>query len=439
MSVRVRLAPSPTGPLHVGTARTALFNFLYAKVHDGTFLLRIEDTDRERSKPEYAAEILEGLKWLGVVWEEGPDVGGPHGPYRQSERLAHYQEAAQRLLRQGRAEKRDGAVVFRASVESPVVVDDLIRGAVSFPPSELADFVIVKSDGTPLFHLTVVVDDAAMGVTHVIRGEDHLSNTPRHMLLQRALGLPTPQYAHLPLLLDARRRKLSKRTAETGLLAYRDQGYLPEAMVNFLVLLGWNPKTTEEVFTIEDLAERFDLAAVQRGGAVFDSQKLDWLQREHLGRLPLATLRERAAPFLTHAGVSVVDRTLVERALAIWRERGGPLGAFTEAMRFCFAEPHLVVGDVPWRGTSSTAAAAALAATREILEALPAATWDRAEHLQAALLEGVGKRGVDRGTALWPLRYALTGRRESPGPHEVAWILGREETLKRIARARALL
>lgn len=439
MSVRVRLAPSPTGPLHVGTARTALFNYLFAKGHDGTFLLRSEDTDRERSKPEFEAEILAGLMWLGLVWKEGPDVGGPHAPYRQSERMSLYQQAAEQLLKSGAAEERDGAIVFRSRPEGPVVVDDLIHGKVSFPARELEDFVIVKSDKTPLFHLTVVVDDAAMGITHVIRGEDHLSNTPKHLLLQEALGLPTPQYAHLPLLLDAQRKKLSKRSGETSLLVYRDQGYLPEAMVNFLALLGWNPKTTEEVFLIEELVERFDLAGVQKGGAVFDRKKLDWLQREHLRRLSLETLGQRVTPFLERAGLQNANRVVTERALDVWRERGGTLGTFAESMRFCFAEPALNAADLPWRGSSSADAEAALDFGVKVLETFPAETWDSTRDIQEALFALCERLGKGRGEILWPMRVALTGLRESPGPHEVAWILGREETLRRLARSRRML
>ncbi len=438
MSVRVRLAPSPTGPLHVGNARTALFNMLFARHHGGAFLLRVEDTDRERSKPEYERELLEGFRWLGLTWDEGPDVGGPHAPYRQSERTARYRAALEQLLREGKAYEHEGAILLRVTPEA-ITVHDLVRGDVRFPAEEQQDFVIARGRDDPLFHLAVVVDDAAMEITHVIRGEDHLSNTPRHMLLQRALGLPTPQYAHLPLLLDAERKKLSKRTAQTGLLVYRDEGYLPEAMVNFLALLGWNPKTTDEIFTLPALVERFDLPGVQKGGAVFDLKKLDWLQREHLRRLPLVTLAERAGAFLARAGLQQESGAVVERALDVWRERGGILTKFTEDMRFCFTEPTMTVADLPWRGTSPADAAAALDFVSRVLENLPAATWENKQQVHERLLAAVAGAAKDKGTILWPLRYALTGQRQSPGPHEVAWILGKEETLRRVRKARELI
>mgnify|MGYP001573533925 CR=1 FL=1 len=437
MSVRVRLAPSPTGPLHVGTARTALFNFLFARQHDGQLLLRIEDTDRERSRPEYEQEIFDGLRWLGVSWDEGPEVGGPHGPYRQSERGSLYRAAVDRLLREGKAYEDQGAILLRVH-EQEIVVSDLVRGEVRFPGTEQRDFIIARTADDPLFHLAVVVDDAEMGVTHVIRGEDHLSNTPRHILLQRALGVPTPQYAHLPLLLDAERRKLSKRTAETGLLAYREEGYLPEVVVNFLALLGWNPKTQTEVFTIEDLVEHFDIAGVQKGGAVFARAKLDWLQRVHLRTLQLPTLAQRVAPYLERASIRM-HPALLERALNIWRERGGVLAEVPEAVAFYAAPPDLVATAIPWRGTTSEQAREALAFASGVFERFSDEVFRNREDLQRQLLAAVSAAKRDRGTVLWPVRYALSGKRESPGPADIAWVLGKEETVRRLRHARTLL
>lgn len=438
MNVRVRLAPSPTGPLHVGTARTALFNLLFARRHGGQFLLRLEDTDRERSKPEYEQEILEGLRWLGITWDEGPEVGGPHAPYRQSERIALYREKLEQLLGEGKAYERDGAVLLRVPSEE-MIVPDLVRGAVRFPPSEQQDFVIARALDDPLFHLAVVVDDAVMGITHVIRGEDHLSNTPRHILLQRALGLPTPAYAHLPLLLDTNRKKLSKRTAETGLLAYRDKGYLPEAMVNFLALLGWNPKTEEEVFTIEDLVERFDLGGVQKAGAIFDLKKLDWLQRQHLQKLSPSALADRARTFLKETGTRVPDRAVLERAVTVWRERGGTLSDFPRDMHFVLEEPELNVQDFPWRGTTVVQGLESSTYCSSILGQLTSETWNEPQRLREALLGVLKREGKDLGTYLWPTRYALTGERESPDWSEVAWILGLAETLRRLRDVQKLV
>lgn len=433
MSVRVRLAPSPTGPLHVGTARTALFNVLFARRHGGKFLLRIEDTDRERSKPAFEQEILDGLRWLGLAWDEGPDIGGPHAPYRQSERGERYRAALDRLLREGKAYEEGGALLLRVTPEE-VVVPDLVRGKVRFPASGQADFVIARSLDDPLFHLAVVVDDAEMGITHVIRGEDHLSNTPRHILLQRALGLETPHYAHLPLLLDRQRRKLSKRTAETGLLAYRDQGYLPEAMVNFLALLGWNPKSEQEVFTIEELAAKFDLASVQKGGAVFDVKKLEWLQRQHLQRIERGTLLERARPFTGNFRVSHL-----EHSLEVWRDHEILLSTLPDALAVETQPPMLVRGDIPWRGTSEEKTREALRFAEQMIKELPDTAWDSRDRLQEAFRDAVDAAGWDRGVVLWPVRYALSGRRESPGPGELAWLLGKDETVRRVRRAQEVL
>ena len=446
MRVRVRLAPSPTGPLHVGTARTALFNYLFARQYGGQFILRIEDTDRTRSKAEYEREILEGLRWLGLSWDEGLDVGGPHAPYRQSERSPHYDAAIEKLLREGKAVEQAGAITFRVTTTEPLVVHDLIRGDVQFPSTEFSDFVIAKSatarEGkwVPLFHLAVVVDDAAMGITHVIRGEDHLSNTPKHILLQRALGLPTPQYAHVPLLLDTERKKLSKRTLASGatldvrLLGYRDQGYLPEAMVNFLALLGWNPKTSDEVFTLDELVKRFRLEGIQKAGAIFDLKKLDWLQQQHLKRQDIQQLQEYARPFGELVGVRNP-----QGSLEVWREHGLLLRELPEVLAIETQMPELVRKDIPWRGASEETTREALRFAEKMIKELPLTAWETRDGLQTAFRDAVDAAGWDRGTVLWTLRYALSGKRESAGPGELAWLLGKEETLRRLQNALAVL
>ena len=460
--VRVRIAPSPTGPLHVGLARTALFNYLFARHHrDGKFIIRIEDTDQERSKPVYTEEILTGLSWLGLAWDEGPDAAQTFGPYVQSERMEHYGRAIGKLLNEEKASVREGAVVFHARVAQPMVIQDLVRGNVQFPPETVNDFVIAKPAITaaeerlveavptppsrlrgagkwvPLFHLAVVVDDAAMKITHVIRGEDHLSNTPKHILLQQALGLPTPEYAHIPLLLDRERRKLSKRTAETGLLAYRDQGYLPEAMVNFLALLGWNPKTAEEVFTLEELVQRFDLAGVQKAGAVFDTKKLNWLQREHLRHIQMEKLQKHAELFTGPFEILRVHNP--RNSLEVWRDHGLLLSEFPEEIKAEIEQPELSRPDIPWRGVSEENTRDALRFAESMIQNLPETAWQNADTLQTAFLDAVDHAGWDRGTVLWPLRYALYGKRESPGPGKRAFLVGKEETLRRIHKALAVL
>ena len=346
MTPRCRIAPSPTGPLHIGTARTALFNFLFARQHGGTFILRLEDTDQARSTLAYERDILDGLHWLGLEWDEGPEVAGqpargPYGPYRQSERTALYAAAIDHLLAEDRAypcfcttdelaadreaqqkAKQDAAYVGRcASLTQderaarraegrPAVIrfrvgservefDDLVRGHVGIDTSALGgDLVIARSDGSPLYHFVVVVDDIEMRISHVIRGEDHLSNTPKHVLLFRALGAEPPVFAHLPLILNPDRSKMSKRKSQTAIDAYRRQGYVREAIVNHLALLGWSSGSDEEVFSMEDLVAGFDLGRVQPSGAIFDLARLDWLNGQWIRRLPPDELTERALPFL---------------------------------------------------------------------------------------------------------------------------------------------
>src|SRR5215211_1193091 len=344
--VRVRIAPSPTGPLHIGTARTALFNYLFARRHGGTYVLRLEDTDVARSSIAYEKDILDGLHWLGLRWDEGPEVAGeaargPYGPYRQMERLPLYAEAADRLRAadmaypcyctaeelaaererleaaklpprySGRcarltaeeraafeADGRKPALRFRVR-EGVVVIDDIVRGRVEIDVANLGgDFVIVRADGTPLYHFTVVVDDAAMNISHVIRGEDHLSNTPKHVLLFRALGHELPAFAHLPLILNSDRTKMSKRKSQTAIDDYRAEGFIREALVNYLALLGWSTGSEDEVLSISEIIERFDLKDVNKAGAVFDRERLEWLNGQWIRRLEPDDLEDRLRPFL---------------------------------------------------------------------------------------------------------------------------------------------
>ena len=329
---RVRIAPSPTGWLHIGTARTALFNFLFARKNGGKFILRIEDTDKERSKKEYEENILEGLKWLNLYWDEGPDIGGPYGPYRQSERIEIYKEYLLKLLKEEKAyycfcspeeieaQKKDMALrgltpiysgkcrnlskreaeekikrgenyVIRIKMpQKKIKFKDLIRGEIEFDLSLIGDIVIAKSLEEPLYNFTVVVDDYLMKITHVIRGDDHISNTPKQLVLQEMLGFERPFYAHLPMILGPDRSKLSKRHGEMALTEYKKLGYLKEAMINFLALLGWHPSSDEEIFSLEELIERFSLERVQKSGAVFNHLKLDWFNSFYLKKIPFEEL-----------------------------------------------------------------------------------------------------------------------------------------------------
>ncbi len=384
--IRVRFAPSPTGYLHVGGARTALFNWLYVRRHGGAFVLRIEDTDVERSSAEMVEGILDGMRWLGLDWDEGPRIGGPYGPYFQSERLDRYRAMAERLVAEGHAyycyctpddlkvkreaaeqaggawrydrtcvrltadevaarerEKRPRAIRVR-SPERPVRFDDLVHGPIEFDGANIEDFVILRSDGHPTYHLSVVSDDVEMKISHVVRGDDHISNTPKQVILYEALGAPVPQFAHVPLILGADKKRLSKRHGATSVMEYARQGYMPEAMVNFLALLGWSPGSgDQEVFTRDQLIEAFDLTGISGGSAVFNPDKLDWFNQQHLWRLPPADLARRVKPSLEAAGlwreVYAADKhAWFDAVLQLLKPRAKKIDEFAELGRYFFAD-----------------------------------------------------------------------------------------------------
>lgn len=449
--IRTRIAPSPTGFLHVGTARAALFNELFARGQGGQFIVRIEDTDKERSKVKYEETILEGMRWLGLTWEEGPDVGGEFGPYRQSERTEIYQTAIKKLLDSGAAYQEEGGEAPRRSGQSsagqavrlkvePQVVtfEDIIRGTVAIHTDTWGgDFVIARSLTDPVFHLAVVVDDAAMKITHVIRGEDHLTNTGRHILLQRALDLSQPQYAHLPLLLDTQRRKLSKRVGEVSLLAYRDKGYLPEAMLNYLALLGWNPKDDSEFFTHEELIKRFSLAGVQKAGAIFSEEKLQAVNKHYLRQLSAADFLKRARPFLEKAGYVLDDTAYWAAAAALEQERVGTLGELPEKLVYFKADWPAVypAEQLVWKKSTPEATREIVGKLMAFLSKVPEEDFTK-EKLEKLLLDWIdgGVLG-GRGDVLWPMRFALTGLPQSPGPFEVAAVLKKEIVITRLRLA----
>ncbi|HET7678297.1 MAG TPA: glutamate--tRNA ligase [Candidatus Limnocylindrales bacterium] len=496
MTTRCRIAPSPTGPLHIGNARTALFNYLFARRTGGTFVLRIEDTDVARSTLEYERDILDNLHWLGITWDEGPEVAGlpargPYGPYRQMERLPRYAEAAERLLSQGRAypcyctpeelaadraaqeaahrpphyvgrcaalsaeqrrareaEGRRPAIRFRVG-QGSVVFDDIVRGRVEIETSALGgDLVIVRSDGLPLYHFTVVVDDAAMAITHVIRGEDHLSNTPKHILLFRALDADVPAFAHLPLLLNPDRTKVSKRKTQTAVADYRAQGFIAEAMVNYLALLGWSSGTEEEIFSLEQLAERFDLARVQSAGAIFDRERLEWLNGQWIRRLSDADLLGRLAPFLQAElearraeGRTVRQPSEEDLAalLPLVRERLPRLEAIGELAGFIFVEEIDLERDllVPKRWDAATTREALLA-VRRIVADVGAVSYE-ADELEPALRALAEERGWKAGDLFMAIRVAVTGRTAAPPLFDTLVALGYERTLVRLDAAVDLL
>ena len=485
---RVRIAPSPTGPLHIGTARTALFNLLYARRHGGTFILRMEDTDEARSTIAYERDIIEGLRWLGIDWDEGPDAAdgedfGPYAPYRQMQRQASHAAAAADLLARdlaypcyctpqeleadrkaqeaaheppryvGRcagltpqeraareAEGRRGATRFRVPPEV-IGWDDAVRGRVEIDTANIGgDFVIVRANGTPLYHFVVVVDDAAMDITHVIRGEDHISNTPKHILLFRALGHREPVFAHLPLILNPDRTKMSKRMTQTALSDYIAQGFVREGLINFLALLGWSTGTEEEILSLDELAARFDLDHVQKGGAVFDRERLEWLNGQWIRRLADDDLVTRLAPFLEaeHAA-GRIDRTPTSDEIAtllpMIRERLPTLGSVGELIGFLWVDDLTVDPAmlVPKRWDAATTVDG-LAAARETVAGVGEVVYE-AEELEPPLRALAEARGWKAGDLFMAIRVAVTGRTATPPLFDTLVALGRERTLARLDRA----
>ena len=493
--VRTRIAPSPTGYFHVGTARTALFNYLYAKRHGGEFILRIEDTDKERSKPEYEKDIIESLEWLGLEWDEGPTKVKSEKlkveSYRQSERTEIYKKYLEKLLDEGKAyycycskeeleaqrvsgevnghvfkysgrcrenaeqrgtlrgTTRNGVIRFKVP-EKKISFHDEIRGKVEFDSSLFGDIVIAKSLDEPLYNFSVVVDDEEMGITHVIRGEDHLGNTPKQILMQEALGFSTPVYAHVPLILAPDRSKLSKRiqgvpstssgnndkgspstrsgNINTGMDAtvrtLRESGYLPEAIINFLALLGWSPGDEREVFLLEELEKIFDLGKIQKGGAIFNIQKLDWFNAHYIKLAPKEHLEKLLQDFVPEKWFR--DERF-SRAVELERERMRTLRDFEKTAGFFFELPEYPAERLVWKESTSEI-------TKKHLEVIVGI-------MEETLGDGLKKRlmeyaeEVGRGGVLWPLRVALSGLEKSPGPFEIIQVIGREEAIQRVKAA----
>ena len=429
---RVRFAPSPTGYLHVGGARTALFNWLYAKRHGGTFVLRIEDTDAERSSADMVTGILEGMRWLGLTWDEGPEVGGPHAPYFQSQRLDRYRAAADQLLSSGHAYRDEGAVRFKPR-EGTVAFDDSVHGHIEFDAADIEHFVILRSDGHPTYHLSVVCDDVDMGITHVVRGDDHISNTPKHVLLFEAFGAPVPAFAHVPLILGADKKRLSKRHGATSVIEYQRQGYLPEAMVNFLALLGWAPGGDRELMPVPELIESFSLEGISGGNAVFDTAKLDWMNGQYIARLPAEELARRVAPPLAEAGLAPSAASqpgaYFHRLLELLRPRAKRLSEFPE-----LARPFLIAtveyeADAIERHLTDPAVSDHLRALDEALRATH--PFDE-PHVEATVRGTAAERGIKAGALIHAVRVAMTGRTMSPGIFEVLVLLGRDRVHERL-------
>ena len=414
--MRVRFAPSPTGELHVGGARTALYNWLLARGSGGAMVLRIEDTDRERSTPENVEQILDALRWLELDWDEGP--------YSQFERGERHREAIERLLAAGHAYEDDGAVRLRVPDDGETVVEDAIRGAVSFPHSAIDDFVIRRSDGSALYNLAVAIDDLDMGITHVVRGEDHLSNTPRQLMILRALGAEPPAYAHLPLLHGPDGKKLSKRHGAASVQALRDAGYLPEAVRNYLALLGWGLDEEATIISTDELVRSFSLERVNRAPAVFDEQKLRWMNGRYLRELDPADLAARLE--------ALTGRDGLLEAAAVAQEKLQTLADFWPLAGFLVERRPFDEG--AWEKVMTDGAPDRLRRSRAALAELEPFT---AEQVEAALRGVVDELGVKPKDVFQPVRVAISGTTVSPGIFESVAALGREETLARIDAALA--
>jgi len=480
-TIRVRFAPSPTGFLHIGNARTALFNYLFARHHEGVFLLRIEDTDVERSSEEATTRILEDLRWLGLEWDEGPDRNGPFGPYRQSERHSFYDDFAKRLLQEGQAykcfcsperlealrkeqlsrgmmprydgrcrtlsheacserESKGERPVIRFRVGKGVVsFEDLIHGRMTFQSEGIGDFIIVRSDGMAAYNFACVIDDHLMAISHVIRGEDHLSNTPRQILIYKALGFEPPQFAHHPLILGPDRSPLSKRHGATTVAQYREEGFLPQALLNYLILLGWTPPSGEEILGLDTLVKDFSLRAVSRSAPIFNRKKLEWLNSHYIRQENDRSLFERIRPYVEKAGLSVgkIDSSYLAKVVSILKGNLVTLSQVSEYLTIFFDEifffddgARAILIDPENRKT--------LEGAREVIATLTESNEMNEEDWHAfvvSLEEKTGKRGK---ALLSPLRAALTGKTRGPELARTLPLLGKERMMKRIALALSL-
>lgn len=476
--IRVRIAPSPSGNLHIGTARTALFNYLFAKKNNGKFILRIEDTDLERSNDEYIKNIFDSLKALGLTWDEGPDVGGPYGPYSQSERFDIYPKYAQMLIEKGyayecfctpeeleaekeEAQKNKVAHIYsgkcktlsetekeelrkqgrkpaiRFAVESKeLIFNDLVKGELKFDTSLIGDFVIMKSNGTPTYNFAVVVDDMLMKITQVIRGEDHISNTPKQILMYEALGAQIPEFGHLGMILAPDRSKLSKRHGATGVSEFVEKGYLIDALVNFVALLGWSPSDGVEIKTVDEIAQDFRIHEVSSSNSIFEYDKLNWMNSQYIKKLGVNELKDKLLPFLTKYNLSELNEEKLLRMVEITREPLTILSDITDAVPYFFGGGKCdietdVQKDVLNTETSQTV-------LKEVQELAQNWNFDDEEILHHTLEElrnSFKERGVKPKETMWAIRAAVTGRVKGADICAVLSILGKEKVLKRIKNA----
>ncbi|WP_412732001.1 glutamate--tRNA ligase [Minisyncoccus archaeiphilus] len=505
--IRTRFAPSPTGPMHIGGVRTALFNYLYARQRGGSFILRVEDTDVERSKTEWEHMLIRSLNWLGFDWEEGPEIvqgqesmfdsnnysirnKGDFGPYRQSERKNIYRNYLQKMIDEGTAyycfctkeeveaqknylmsigespvykgncrgvskekvsenlaQGKKSVIRFRTPERQKIVFDDMIKGRIEFDSAILGDFVIAKDLENPLYNFTCAIDDHEMGITHVIRGEDHVSNTPKQILLLNALGFEKPSYAHMPLILGEGKKKLSKRDAETSLDEYRKEGYLPETIINFVAFLGWNPGTDKEIYSMKELMEDFSVEKIQKSGAVFNADKLDWLNGLYIRKKGISELAEACVPYLIESGLikretadccatvetgEIVPMMQIERAVKLYQERMKKLSEISDFIDFVFKkEVNYDKELLRWKGMTDEEIMSSLVLSLELVSSIEDFNEQVVQEEFFKAAEGMS----NKGNLLWPFRVALTGKQSSAGPFEVAQLLGKEKCLKRLESA----
>jgi glutamyl-tRNA synthetase len=474
VSFRLRFAPSPTGYLHVGGARTALFNWLYARRHGGVFVLRIEDTDVERSSADMVTGILDSMRWLGLDWDEGPGVGGPHAPYFQTERLDRYRQAALALVASGHAyrcycnpddlkAKREAAQAAgspgmydrtcfklspseRADREASGIAsairffvpdghtsfDDLVHGLIDFDHANIEDFVVLRSDGYPTYHLSVVVDDVEMAMTHVVRGDDHISNTPKQVLIYRAMNARVPAFAHVPLILGPDKKRLSKRHGATSVGEYEKQGYLPEAMVNFLALLGWSPGNDQELFAKDELVARFSLDGISGGNAVFNPEKLDWFNQQHIMRMPGAEILAKIGPDLAAAGLTeaaFADPARTAQAIDLVKPRAKKLADLVPQLRPFICDTVDLDPAAVAKHLSAPDLAPHLAAWRDRIATVT--PFDPAA-IEAALRALADERGIKAGVLIHATRVLVTGQAVSPGVFDVVALVGRDRVIDRL-------
>jgi len=479
-TVRTRIAPSPSGFLHIGTAKTAMYNWLLARKTGGAFVLRLEDTDAERTDEAYVQAMCEGFRWLGILWDEGPEFGGEaarggHGPYRQSERRQIHRQHALRLVDEGKAYKcfatKEEIEAFRAEhpharfvspwreaapeqvaamgdapyavrfkvPDGETVLNDLIQGEVRWKNAEYDDFVILKQNGDPIFHLAVVVDDGLMKITHVIRGDDHLTNTPRHIMLFNALGFPLPQFAHHPLVHDEQGRKYSKRLHGANVLDWRADGYLPETIINYISLLGWtSEEENREFFTLEELIQLFTIERLGKSPARFDRKKLDWLNGQHIRRLSIETLRDRVVPILEQAGFDTRGKSpeWLTQMAAICHEKLPTLKHIVQQTDFFFRD----ITEYEEKGIRKQwRKEGAAERMQQALAAMEGVTAWTHEALHAAFEQLAESTGTKLGQFVNPVRLALTGKTVGPGLFELAELLGREGCIARMRQAIAFI